>query len=857
MCTNAKLCVTMYITKNKLWMTKEVQMIATTLINGLGASGGIFAGIKKLIYKISHLSNVFANIIAGLIEYIFFVIYMIFYAICQIILLSESLFLRLAGIQPLASGPTGGTVVGGQQNILLEIILNKTVVNIFISMAVLAIVLMFIFSFIAIVKSEFTLDSKKAAKGPIIVRALKGLAMLVVVPVTCVLGIYVSQGLTQTVYRMFNNDTTSMYSIVFQTAAYDANRVRNNPEFHKYLTGQVKYKNDDTGEEESILPLQSANRLNGQITDRMDQDVAAALIDDAFRQEIKMTTNWNSSGKAGWVQPGSQDTHMYMFDYPSNGGYYTAINPLCVHYFYDMTMFNYLIGLVSGAILGWTLFGVSLALVKRMFNIGILFLISPAAICMYPLDDGQATKSWTKKMVGSVISIITAVFAFNVFFLLLPIIYSIKPFATGFSGVVSSGALGALTPEMVGMGGFFNLIFQVVVICVGAGMIKNASKLVNGLLGVEDDLIGEGSAMAGKGLQGVAKVGGALGGAVLKKMGIGVGAGKAKKEAEEEAREAGKSEDEIKAAGKDAAARARKAGRKGSLTKGFGSAFKAVMGSSDSGKAIMEAKDTLAENMFGAQSKEEKDAIKAEKTKRKAAATVDASEEKARKKKIAEGEALETRMAMGVETGRTNRPNVVKRNKTFADSQTERTALVDSIIETEREPIRAGFIRTTDFASSYSNARSHGYGGTEEEYADNVGITDPAVAALRSSLDSTSEGNNYVQAQIALAARRTVIEEGVNNIARASTARAYDTVDQIAKSKKYGGDAHPETEEVAKALRKIKDKRATVDALKQRYEAELKTAKAQIAAGTGSDTEVQRLEAAIAQLETEMNKLNI
>lgn len=572
-------------------------MIAATLVNGLGASNGIFAGIKKLIYRVGGLGNFFGNIIAGLIEYIFFIIYMIFYAICQVILLSESLFLRLAGIDPLAEGVSGSTTVGGQKNLLLEIILNKTVINIFISMVVFAIVLMFIFTFIAIVKSEFTLDSKKAAKGPIFVRALKGLAMFIVVPITCIFGIYISQGVTQSVYSMFNNNRTSMYSIVFQTAAYDANRARNNSAFYEYLKGTTVKVDSDTY---ATLAVNDANRLCGEIKNNMTQDAVATAIDEAFRQEKPITSSWNQSGKSGWAEPGTADTHMYMFGYPkggSSGGYYTSLNPLCVHYFYDMTMFNYLIGLVAGAILGWTLFGVSLALVKRMFNVGILFLISPAVICMYPLDDGQATKGWTKKMVGSVISIITAVFAFNVFFLLLPIIYSIKPFATGInSSVVSSSALGVLTPEKIGMGGFFNLIFQVIVICVGAGMIKNASKLVNGLLGVEDDLIGEGTAMAGKAVKGMAAVGGA---AIMKAKGL-----KAGHDAKEEAKDAGKTKKEQREAAKEARSQYTKGGKS--------SLIRAAASQSEAGKAIYEAKDSLHEARTFDPDQKKKDAMKDE-----------------------------------------------------------------------------------------------------------------------------------------------------------------------------------------------------------------------------------------------------
>jgi hypothetical protein len=91
--------------------------------------------------------------------------------------------------------------------------------------------------------------------------------------------------------------------------------------------------------------------------------------------------------------------------------------------------FNFVVGYFSGIILLVAICSASLGLVKRLYDIVILFLSLPLITATIPLDDGIRFKVWRETVVSKIVIAYGAVFAVNVFLIMVPIIqgFAIEP----------------------------------------------------------------------------------------------------------------------------------------------------------------------------------------------------------------------------------------------------------------------------------------------------------------------------------------------------------------------------------------------------------------------------------------------
>ncbi|MCL2061510.1 MAG: hypothetical protein FWH03_02685 [Firmicutes bacterium] len=109
--------------------------------------------------------------------------------------------------------------------------------------------------------------------------------------------------------------------------------------------------------------------------------------------------------------------------------------------------FNYLIGYFAAIVLLVVLIIAMLGLVKRLYDIVLLFLALPLIAGTVPLDDGAKLKAWREAVVSKVVLAFGAIFAVNVFLIIVPM-------AMGLSfGEISPVAVKALRLFMVLGGG--------------------------------------------------------------------------------------------------------------------------------------------------------------------------------------------------------------------------------------------------------------------------------------------------------------------------------------------------------------------------------------------------------------------
>lgn len=492
-------------------------MLITETVSKIGAWNP-FSTLTNLIDFFKNIDQWIMGLLNGIMSIFMMIPYMLFVGFSYIVIFCQAVFNKLAGLDPNVS------VLGKKtDNIVLSFLLSSEVLRVFISMVVFSVLLLMIFSVIAIIKSEFTLESKNSAKGPIFGRALKALAMFVATPVATIFGLYLVSGVTNSLNKMLGADQIGLHSQLFYLGAQSANRVRLNSSFAEYI--------------------RDGNNKPIEI-DKTTEEEIAAEIDTFFKNETTATFKVGSfASGSGLMVP---NTHAMLTGMPrpdevnTNKFTFSLTNVRLVMYYYDLMQFNWVLGFGSVLYLSYILLSTCIALIKRIFDIIILFLISPAMISIYPLDNGDAAKKINKQMIAKVVSVLVTVFAFNMYFILLPAFMRIDLFpasaavsASAVTNVVSSVSMASLSSS-VGAGALgvavlpsvrvvLNAIWGVLCICVGASIIKQASALVTSALGTED-LIKSGTDSSKKIVQTAAKVGVGIatgGASIAAKLGFG------------------------------------------------------------------------------------------------------------------------------------------------------------------------------------------------------------------------------------------------------------------------------------------------------------------------------------------------
>lgn len=335
--------------------------------------------------------------VLGMILYPLFSILFLFLDILQ------DLFYSFAGIGTVYYG-NGGTITGtgtgtpitgdaptGAENDtgLLYYLFNSSIVkNILISMMILALFLLIIFTTLAFIKSIYA-EKPKSWKD-ILSSAVKGLVNFIVLPVCCLLGVWVGNIILQAVNGATSNGGASRLSRkLFICVSYNANKYRGS-----------KAINDDGAKINEVL--ESKPWLKEEIGIQsveagQSQEYYAEIVDQMFSS---MSEKGENLGITWYWDPVSS--------------------------FYRLYDINYIMLIIGGVFMMYVMINVTYGMIKRLFILLMLFVVSPALCALYPLDDGNAVKSWSGDVKKNILSAYGAVAGMNLLFSFLPIVQNIK-----------------------------------------------------------------------------------------------------------------------------------------------------------------------------------------------------------------------------------------------------------------------------------------------------------------------------------------------------------------------------------------------------------------------------------------------
>lgn len=368
------------------------------------------------------------------------------WALCDIFFvvlnLFESIFRTIAGVGQVGSDEFSGDIV-------LYLIQSDIVKQVFMSIFILSLFLLIIFTIFAIVKNQYA--DKQEPVSKIINSSFKALLMYLLVPIATVVCLLVGNVVLQAVDGATKPSASmSASDMLFVTAGYNANKLRDS----------------DLG----IAQAQLQTLIQLKSIDKIKDEMASIGITDwhdagsAERWQLDMIANWVDEGFVS-------DEGLSIAPNWLTGNKWNYNN---VKVYYHTIQMSYITIWVGGAFLIWAIGKIAWGLVARMFKMTFYYAISPAVMATFPLDNGKALGSWRGEMVKQGTMAFVAVGVMNV-------LYTILPFVNGLA------AIGTIVTN--GIGG---MIIKLFINIIAFSSAKDLIATISGWFGTGDAL-GEGA----------------------------------------------------------------------------------------------------------------------------------------------------------------------------------------------------------------------------------------------------------------------------------------------------------------------------------------------------------------------------
>lgn len=363
-----------------------------------------------------------------------------------------------------ASLSLGDTTQTG--DILIQIIRNDAVKDAFLSMVIVGLFLLLVTTVFQMIKVEYTTEGAKNSKTPIIQKAFRSLANLLLLPALVVLGILFSNsllGLLDDATQGGSNKTIS--GVIFSTSASTA-FYKNNVEKPMEISGVSMWDIAISAVTESIEPMMD-ELFNNADNDATSGRVTINDVLEYIPREITFTdilANFESQ------TPGFK--------------YYDVTH---VSSYFNLAEINYIVMIFGGGIVIKCLFFTCFGLINRLYKCVMLFVISPVVIGMTPINEGGLGK-WRTAFIGQVLAAYGTVITLNLFFKILEVMLNIKiTFKMG-DGLLQEGPLTSA---------FLSGLLKVIIVVAGFLLIENFAKDIGGYFGA-DDAMASGKDTAGK-----------------------------------------------------------------------------------------------------------------------------------------------------------------------------------------------------------------------------------------------------------------------------------------------------------------------------------------------------------------------
>ena len=378
-------------------------------------------------------------------------------------------------------GILGININGNESFDLIDYSLLSTV---FWSFVIFGLIILFISTLVAIIKSHYTYN-EKSAKGPLPILATAGKAIvnMVAVPVIVILGLYLSQAILNALDQITavgSDDVVNLYGSE-NTSRYLQQNITDSQGNQTYIfydmfgfTGGIVYgvnipgTNIDDYFDQQMLGLVAArtqpfsgsmfkvagfnaNRVRsgeytintpftGNVGSTMelfsnhgnDSDVLANMVDEAFANFLHLDGVYLMN----FMTEEFYDTGIYLPELEQFLTIFTSpyicsfskFNIGLVWYYYNLWNYNFIVGFGSVIVCVSIFLNIIMGLMSRLFMAIVLFLVMPPLAGLAPLNEGKAFDGWREAFMKQVLMAYGAVVGMNLVLLILPYINEIDMF---------------------------------------------------------------------------------------------------------------------------------------------------------------------------------------------------------------------------------------------------------------------------------------------------------------------------------------------------------------------------------------------------------------------------------------------
>ncbi len=456
------------------------------------------------------------NFILGFFAFIPQVMYFLYASIASLLDVLQFLIRKLAGLDVYY-------VNGVQQSgdIITELLkgivgINKdptysTIATVFWSFVIFGVILLILTTIVSIIKAHYNYDQNKSHPLKIFYGSLKSLALMAIVPIVTIFGIYLAQILLQTLDRVTTSGSSGAIESVFEEVQVgqddNGNPIMSSVARENFVSGvdatgyetYVRYDYFSFGDYTSTATFSgmlfniagySCNRVrldefrvqNSPSADAWDtmgvfyvssesenaKEVLAKQIDYAFANNLKLKNSKTilvAGDDASVLGPS------FAFGFSAtvgaqliNVGSFSKFNVGAVFYYYNLWAFNYLLGFAGVILCALMLGNIVFGLMARLLQVVALFIVSPALVGIMPIDDGSAFGSWRKQFMSDILMAFGAIVGLNIFFLLLPFFQSISFFNND----------------------FIDIIINMIIVLAGLSLVKKFISIVSKFVGGGD-----------------------------------------------------------------------------------------------------------------------------------------------------------------------------------------------------------------------------------------------------------------------------------------------------------------------------------------------------------------------------------
>ena len=108
-----------------------------------------------------------------------------------------------------------------------------------------------------------------------------------------------------------------------------------------------------------------------------------------------------------------------------------------VSQYYKIRDLDFFVGIIGSLVILIMFVMSAISFIQRIFDIILLYIVSPISVSTIPTDDGQRFKQWKEMMIGKVLGAYGIILSMNLFFIIIPQVQQITFFGNAFkNGIV-------------------------------------------------------------------------------------------------------------------------------------------------------------------------------------------------------------------------------------------------------------------------------------------------------------------------------------------------------------------------------------------------------------------------------------